>query len=126
MPGTSRSLLECESVGDVTIARVKPQMLPGDETTEELFRQLGALIDEAGCRKIVLNLSAVQYLASMALGRLVALVARARAAQARLVLCQATPTVERTLEVTHLAEVLTIYADERAATQSFQGGPAQP
>jgi anti-anti-sigma factor len=119
MPGASGDLLECERVGDVTVARVKPPMLRGDDATEELFRELYALLDEAGCKKLVLNLAPVDYVASVTLGRLVTLVTRARAAKAGLAVCQLKPVVERSLEVARLADMMNIYADERTAVQSL-------
>ncbi len=119
MPGASGGLLESERVGDVTVVRVKLPMLPGDDATEELFRQLYALIGEGGCGKLVLNLAPVEYVASVTLGRLVTLVTRARAAKAGLALCQLTPVVERTLQVARLADMMSIHADERAAVQSL-------
>ena len=119
MPGASGGLLECERVGDVTVARVKPQMLPGDEATEELFRQLYALVEDPACRKLIVNLAPVDYVASVTLGRLVTLVTRARTAKAGLAFCQLKPVVERTLQVARLSDMMDIHADERAAVLSL-------
>jgi anti-anti-sigma factor len=112
-------LLERADSGDVTVVRVHPPRLWDDATTEELFRRLHALIEEDGCRKLVLNLEAVEYFVSATLGKLVMLHRKARAAQARLVLCNVTPAVARLLQVTHLADLLLSYPDEREALRSF-------
>jgi anti-anti-sigma factor len=115
----SGGLLEREDRGDVTVVRVHPPRLWDDATTEDLFRRLHALIEEEGCRKLVLNLAAVEYFGSATLGKFVLLLRKARAAQARLVLCNVTPGVARLLQVTHLADLLLSYPDEREALGSF-------
>jgi anti-anti-sigma factor len=112
-------LLEREDRGDVTVIRVRPPQLWDDATTEDLFRRLGAVFDEEGRRKLVLNLGAVEYFGSATLGKFVLLLRKARAAQARLVLCHVTPGVGRLLQVTHLADLLLSYPDEYEAVRSF-------
>jgi anti-anti-sigma factor len=106
-----------QDFGDVTVLRVPVPMLRGDETTEALFRQAFALVEEAGRSRIVLSLDGVVYLASMALGKLVMLMRKARAAGGRLALCEVTRPIEEMLEMAHLADVLPIYGNEREAVQ---------
>jgi anti-anti-sigma factor len=108
-----------EDQGDVTVLRLQVPMLRGDETTEALFEETFALVDDAGRSRLVLNCEAVVYLASMAIGKLVALMRKVRSAGGRLVLCKVSQRLEELLQTTHLADLLLTYDDEQAAVRSF-------
>jgi anti-anti-sigma factor len=112
-------LLEREDMGDVTVLRVRAPMLQGDGPTDDLFQQITAVVEDGGRQCLVLNLAAVEYLASRALGKLVLLSRKVREAKGRVALCQPTQTVDRLLEATHLAEIIPVYRDERQALLSF-------
>jgi len=105
-----------QDTGDVTVLRVKAALLPGDDTTERLFREALAVLDDPGGRKLVLNLGPVEFVASVVVGQLAVL---SRKGRGRLALCRLRPTVERTLEATHLADVLALFGDEEEAVRSF-------
>jgi len=111
--------LDRKDVGPVTVMRINAPMLRGDQDSDELFDRLVDLVENTDRRKIVLDVGAIQYFASAALGKLVSLNRKARQAEARMVLCNVTPTVARILEVTHLADVLVSYNDEDEAVRSF-------
>ena len=113
------TLLEREDIGDVTVVRIRVPMLQGGEPTDALFRQITDIVREGGCRRLVLNLAAVEYLASPALGKLVSLGRTVREVQGRVALCRARQTVDRLLEATHLSEIIPVYADEQGAVQSL-------
>jgi anti-anti-sigma factor len=119
MPQTYGEWLEWEDKGDVKVVRLKAATVYADAATEDAFQHLFSLVDESGCRKYVLDLSAIQYFASSALGKLVTLTRKARAAEARLVLCNVTPAVERILQVTRLADLMIAYNNESEAVRSF-------
>ena len=108
-----------EDFGDVTVLRVKVPTLPSDETTEALFRQATAVVKDAGRARLVLNLGGVVFLASAALGQLVTLMRKARSAGGRLVVCKVDRRIEELLQVTHIAEIVLVYADEQEALRSF-------
>jgi anti-sigma B factor antagonist len=110
--------LERKDVGRVTVVRLKVQRLLDDEVTQDLFRQIYSLVD-LGRRNLVLDLGAVEQLASVALGKLVMLNRKAQAADGRLALCALTPAVLAALEPTHLADRFGIYPDEEAALLTF-------
>ena len=111
--------LEREDFGGVTVLRVKVPMLRGDETTDALFEQAYALVDDAGRSRIALNFDGVQFFASMAIGKLVKLLRKARSAGGRLAVCKLTRSLQSLLEVTHLADIIPVYADEQEAVGSF-------
>jgi anti-anti-sigma factor len=110
------ALLERQDTGDVTVLRVRAPLLRDDETTERLFGEVFAVLDEPGGRKLVLNLGPVEFVASVVVGKLAVL---SRKGRGRLALCRLRPTVERTLEATHLADVLALFGDEEEAVRSF-------
>ena len=78
-----------------------------------------ASLDEPDRRCFVLDVGAIQYFASAALGKLVGLNRKARQADARLVLCAVTPTVARVLEISRLSDVLIRYDDEDGAVRAL-------
>lgn len=55
----------------------------------------------------------------MALGKLVKLMQKARLAGGKLILCSVSRNLEDLLEMTHLSDVLLIYADEQEGVRSF-------
>jgi anti-anti-sigma factor len=116
----AKSLLERQDFDDVTVLRVKVPLLHADTTTENLFRQAYSFVEDAGRFRLVLNLAAVIFLSSMALGKVVRLTQKARKSGGRLVLCQPRQTVEEIFRVSQLAEILPIYADEQEAIRSFK------
>jgi len=110
--------LEREDAGDVTVVRVKVPLLRSDDTTDAVFDQATTLV-AAGRTRLVLNLQAVVLLASAAIGRLVLLLRKLQSAGGRLALCQVSGPIEEVLQMTHLAEVMLVYADEQEAVRSF-------
>src|SRR4051794_10814562 len=112
MPAPDGEKMQVEEIGDVTVVRMKVPRFVTDEDTETTFARLYELVENAGHRKLVLDLSTVEYFASAALGKLVTLNRKAHAADARLVLCRPTPTVQRILQLTRLNDVLLTYDSE--------------
>ena len=110
---------EREDIGSVTVLRVRVPMLRDEEIIEELFGQASELVRESGRPRLILNLDGVVFLASVVLGKLVTLTNQARAAGGRLTVCRVSRTVGELLQVTHLADILPIYADEQEAVRSF-------
>ncbi len=108
-------LLEREDIGDVTVLRLKARMLPSDETTENVFAQAYAAVDKDRRSKVVLNLDGVEFLASVAIGKIITLMRKTRSAGGVLNLCNVGPAVRGVLDITRLSDILHIYPDEREA-----------
>lgn len=119
MSETQPPKLEREDIGDVTVLRLKARMLPSNETTEKLFAQAYSVVDDAHRSKLILNLDGVDFLASVAIGKLIMLMRKARSAGGTLNLCNVSPTVYGVLHITKLSDIMHIHADEKAALQSF-------
>jgi anti-sigma B factor antagonist len=110
--------LERDDRGDVTVVRLKLLRL-GDDDAQAVFKQVYSLVDDMGRSKLVLSLGPVEYLPSMALGKLVMLNRKAQAAGGRLALCQLTAGAREILDATHLSQLFHLYGTEQEAVQSF-------
>jgi anti-anti-sigma factor len=113
--------LEREDFGAVTVLRARLPMLRSDEATEAFYRQLSAVVEDAGRYRLVLNFAGVMSMSSMAIGKLVILMRKVRQAGGRLAMCKLTPTMDEIMQACYLAEIIPIYADEQEAVASFAG-----
>jgi anti-anti-sigma factor len=107
--------LEREDFGEVTVVRLKTPKGLDDDIIRTVFDPIYSLVSDMGRTNLVLNLAAVEYLPSMALGKLVMLNRKVQSGNGRLALCQLSPTVAEILESTHLNELFNIYATEPEA-----------
>jgi anti-anti-sigma factor len=118
--------LEREDFGPLTVVRFKTQTLHNDDDTRAIFDHIYGLVDDVGRTQILLNFGTVDYLASLALGKLVMLNRKVLGAGGRLALCNLQPPVREVLELTHLNDLFNIYGDEAEVARSFvpDGGDA--
>jgi anti-anti-sigma factor len=116
--------LQREDVGDVTVVRFDLPHLRGEETSREVFHLLHGLVDEAGRRRLVLNLERVEALDSYAASKLVLLNRQTQAAGGRLTLCRLGPGVNEAFAAMRLLGAFDVFAEEQDAVQSF--GAASP
>jgi anti-anti-sigma factor len=117
-PTLARHDLEQEDLDDVTVLRFMAQRLEEEEHVRALFQEVVALVD-AGHPNLVLNFRRVEYVASVAFGKLVMLHRKVRAAKGRLALCHLSPATDEALEVMHLKEIVPCYDSEPEAVRSF-------
>ncbi|HLN32136.1 MAG TPA: STAS domain-containing protein [Gemmataceae bacterium] len=110
--------LEREDFGRVTVARLKTPKILDDDVIRAVFDPIYAL-SSVGRNHVVLNLATVDYLPSMALGKLVMLSRRIEVGNGRLALCRLSPAVQEVLETTRLNDLFNIYPTEEEALQSF-------
>jgi len=111
--------LEREDYGDVTVVRLKTPRILDDDVLRTVFDPIYSLVKDVGRKKLVLNLSAVGYLPSMAVGKLVMLNRKLMAENGRLALCHLSPVTEEILDGTRLKPLFNCYAAEAEAVQSF-------
>jgi anti-anti-sigma factor len=116
MPTTS--LVKREDMGHVTVLRLEVPTLLDDATTEAVFQEAYALVD-GGRASLVLNLHRVEFLASAAVGKLIALYRKVREAGGRLALCKVQRPVHGLLRLVRLTDILIAYEDEQEAVDSF-------
>jgi anti-anti-sigma factor len=113
-----RNELEREDLGDVTVVRFKASRLDDEQHIRLLFQEVAGLVD-AGRPNLVLNLGSAGFLVSTALGKLLMLHGKARAAHGRLALCHVSGAAGEALEVMHLKGIIPTYESEYEAVQSF-------
>jgi anti-sigma B factor antagonist len=103
----------------VTVVRLKTPKAPDEDTIRAVFEPIYSLVGEVGRNQLVLSLAAVEYLPSLAVGKLVMLNRKVQAAKGRLALCHLTAGVRETLENTRLTELFTLCPTEEEALKSF-------
>lgn len=106
-------------VGDVTIVDFKGRLAIG--VSDALLPQLVNDILQEGGRKILLNLSDMDYIDSNGLGELVQSFRESQRAGASLRLLKPQDRVAKTLRLTNLLPMFTVYDSEDEALQAFGG-----
>ncbi|MGC2997084.1 STAS domain-containing protein [Streptomyces sp. G35A] len=91
---------------DVTVARL-PDVVAFDTVTE-LRPQLLALLEESGCRHLVLDMSSIDCFDSSGLAMLLGVRYRSQAAGAALTLAAPPPLISRMLDITQAITLLTV------------------
>jgi anti-sigma B factor antagonist len=112
-----RSRLQTETIGDVLVVNFVDRKILDEQNIQIIGEQLFGLVDQNA--KILLNFSNVEYLSSAALGKLIALNKKVKAANGRLILCSIDPNIYEVFELTRLDQILKIEADEQKALQAF-------
>ncbi len=119
MPSLPYRWFRTERVGPVTVVRFPhPGVLTG-EAVDAIADQLFQLVDEGGCRQLVLSLANVEGLESAMIGKILVLNQKLLALGGRLKLCGVPPPIAEMLEVARLPDILGIYEDEGQALGSF-------
>jgi anti-anti-sigma factor len=102
-----RSHLRVEKIDNVTLVKFTTADL-GEVHMQAAADELNALVDRLVRPRLRLDFGAVRFLTSTALGKLVALHTRVRAAGGRLVLVNLTDLVYEVFEVSRLTQVLDV------------------
>jgi anti-sigma B factor antagonist len=110
--------LETEDVGDVAVVRITAPRLENEDHIRAVFQEVAGLVD-AGRPNLLLNLGRVEFLASVAVGKLLTLHRKVQSAGGRLALCQLSSATDEVLEIMHLKQVIPVYDDEQEALRSF-------
>ena len=114
-----RRRLEVEQIGDVTVVNFVDRKILDEQNIQVIGEQLFGLVDDQGHKKVLLNLSNVEYLSSAALGKLINLKKKVGAVKGKLKLCCIHPDLLEVFRITRLDQVFEIYADEQAALDKF-------
>lgn len=112
--------IEVRTIGDVTIVDFKGRLAAG--VGDEVLPQIIDDILENGSRKILLNLSGIDYIDSNGLGEIVQSFKQAQRGQASLRLLKPQDRVAKTLRLTNLLPLFTVYETEAEALQAFKTG----
>jgi anti-sigma B factor antagonist len=104
-------------VGDVTIVDISGRIVLGEESA--FLRKLVSDLLSQGHKKILFNLSEVNFIDSSGLGHLVSSFTSVRKHNGDLKLLKLTNKVQDVMQITKLYTVFDILDDEEAAIRSF-------
>ncbi|NLS96388.1 MAG: STAS domain-containing protein [Planctomycetaceae bacterium] len=111
--------LDVNEVGDVTVVHFRDQKIIEDLGIQELGQELFQLVEVENRRKMVLNFSAVDFLSSAALGKLITLDKKMKAKTGKLKLCNIRPEIYEVFAITRLNRLFDIKDEEADALAAF-------
>lgn len=107
--------LEVSEVGDVTVVSFRDQRILEDLAIQEIGLEFTELVQSQGRTKIVLNFSAVAFMSSAALGKLISFNKLIKGKEGVLVMCDIRPEIREVFEITRLDRLFTIKESEKEA-----------
>ncbi len=119
MAAGSHRRLDIEEIGDVTIAKFIDKKILDETNIQIVGNQLFGLVDEDARLKIVLDFVNVEYLSSAALGKLITMDKKVKAAKGRLRLCNIRPDIYEVFAITKLNKLFRIYDNQDQALEGF-------
>lgn len=117
MPGYRR--VQVSEVGDVTVVRFNDHKITEEINIQELGQELVQLVEVEKRKKILLNFSAVDFLSSAALGKLITVEKKVRANAGVLKLSNIRPDIYEVFKITKLNRLFDIKNDEADALAAF-------
>ena len=115
--GTRR--LDIEEVGDVTVAKFTDKKILDEGNIQIIGNQLFGMVDTDGRKKIVLDFINVEYLSSAALGKLITLDKKVKAAKGKLRLCNIRPDIYEVFAITRLNKLFDIKENQEKALEGM-------
>lgn len=116
---TASQFVEVAQKGDVTIVRFLESKILDESNIAQIGDRLFRLVDNDGCRKLVLNFDKVEYLSSAALGKLITLDKKVKAQAGRMKLCHIKEGIYEVFKITRLNKVFDIQDDEQSSVDGF-------
>ncbi len=104
--------------GDVSVVNFVDRKILDEANIQELGRELFGLV-ENGTKKILLNFSAVEFLSSAALGKLITLDKKVKNASGQLRLSDIRPEIYEVFAITRLNKLFEIHDSESRALETF-------
>lgn len=111
--------IEVRHEGEIAIVQFKDRKILDEVRIQEVGNELLDLVEVQGCKDLVLNFKDVDYLSSMALGKLITLRRKIKEINGRLKLCNITPETFQVFVVSRLDTFFDIHHDEQTALRSF-------
>lgn len=116
---TGQRRLDIETVGDVTIARFVDKKILDENNIQMIGTELFGLVEDDGRKRIVLDFANVEYLSSAALGKLITMDKKVKAAGGKLRLCSIRPDIYEVFAITKLNKLFDIRDSQDAALKGF-------
>ncbi len=111
--------LDIEEVNGVTIARFTDKKILDESNIQIIGNQLFSLVDEDHRQKIILDFTNVEYLSSAALGKLITMDKKVKAAGGKLRLCSIRSDIKEVFKITRLDKLFQILDNRDKAVEGF-------
>ncbi len=111
--------LDIEKVGDVTIAKFVDRKILDEQNIQMIGEELFALVEQDGCRRVILDFSTVEYLSSAALGKLIVMDKKVKATKGKMRMCAIRPDIYEVFAITKLNKLFEIVATQDDALNGF-------
>jgi anti-sigma B factor antagonist len=118
----SPKYLRLEPRADVVVVRVSLPLLTEEINLEQVGHELFALVEQCGCRKLVVSLLDVQMITSAGLGKLITLHRKMHRHQGSVIFCDIQPAVEDVLRTSRLITYLHVSPDIEAGVALLPQG----
>lgn len=117
----SPKYLQLQERGDAVIVGVGVPLLTEELNLEKFGHELFALVDQFGCRKLVVSMRNVTMVTSAGLGKMITVHRKMHRFQGTVVFCDLQPAVEDVLNTSQLITYLRVAPDVDAALVAVQG-----
>ncbi len=107
--------------GETVIATIRVTTLTEDMNLEQFGHELFALVEQLGCRKLVVSMQDVQMITSAGLGKMIALHRKMHRVQGVVVFCHVQHAVEDILRTSRLITYLSVQPDIESAVTAVAG-----
>ncbi|MDG2407480.1 MAG: STAS domain-containing protein [Pirellulales bacterium] len=115
---SNRNRIDVSDVGEVSVVQFKDRKILDESNIQEMGRELFELIEQKRA-KILLNFMNVEFLSSAALGKLITLDKKLKAAKGQLKLSNIRPEIYEVFAITRLNKLFDIHDDEADALATF-------
>jgi anti-sigma B factor antagonist len=119
MSQAKKRRIEVEEVDDVSIVEFVDKRILDEQNIQLIGDQLFELVDDLGKKKLLLNFANVEYLSSAALGKLMTLNKKVKAAGGELRLANIKAEIKEVFSITKLDKMLKIFDSEKTALDGF-------
>ena len=103
----------------LVVARIRVATLTEDMNLEQFGHELFALVEQMGCRKLVVDMQEVLMVTSAGLGKMIALHRKMHRLEGAVSFCHVQPAVEDVLRTSRLITYLKVQPDVDAAVLSM-------
>jgi anti-sigma B factor antagonist len=114
-----QDLIKTSTVGDITVVHLCQPRITDPLAIEVLGQELYHLVEHGQHKKLILNFSAVEFLSSATLGKLISLHGKVKAHQGAIRLCNIRPQILAVFRICRLDHVFEIKQEEADALVSF-------
>ena len=118
----SKSFFTLIAEGDLAVATYHRTALSDEDNIEQMGHELFSLVEQQQFRRVILNVSMVQYMTSAAIGKWITLHRKLARSNGALVLCEIQPSIREILETSRLLTYFNTADSVESARQKLPAG----